>query len=284
MRPSRRRSDRRKSGSSEPKHREGSRFERGCHAVAEADDIAALLAAVRPLDGVSTAPVRSGAAGFDARASATTWILEEGLKVLATRDRQRIVDSWGVPRRNLCPSLVTDGGCDVRIRHAVIAGAARVALLDWLPLSRTDLAVYETGLFRGTPVRALTLLVRPPTIWSIDEALVADHLFPRGRGFEPERFDAIEEYARGRLGRKQLTRLREATARVERQLPVEGFPRASATIGAGCTVIARDDEWCATIAALQLARYASSALVDRVAAASPREIAGGVGAHPASTP
>ncbi len=234
-------------------------------AVAEADGIAALFAAVRPLDGVSPSPARSGAARFDARASATTWILEGGLKLLATRERQRIVDSWSVPHRNLCPSLVTDGGCDVRIRDAVVTGVVRVALLDWLSLSRTDLAVYETGLFRGTPVRALTLLVRPPTIWSIDEALIADHLFPRGRGFEPERFDALEQYARGRLGSEQLTRLREATARVERQLPVERFPRASATVGAGCTVIARDDEWCATIAALQLARYASSALIDRVA-------------------
>ena len=83
--------------------------------VAEANGIAALFASFRPCDGVSAAISRSGPTAFDANISATTWILEAGLKLLEPRERHRIVDSWSVPRRNRCSSLITDGGCEVRI-------------------------------------------------------------------------------------------------------------------------------------------------------------------------
>ena len=51
------------------------------------------------------------------------------------------------------------------------------------------------------------------------------------------------------------------------QVPVEGLPTASATVAAGCTVIANDDDWCAAIAARELALYATSAHVAREARA-----------------
>ena len=47
------------------------------------------------------------------------------------------------------------------------------------------------------------------------------------------------------------------------QLPVDGLPVASATVAAACSVIEVDDAWCTAIAAQQLARYATSALVAR---------------------
>ena len=265
IRPSRRRSDRGAGDSFEPPHRDGQRAGLRPHAFAETNSIAGLFAAVRPCDGVSASISRGSTTGFDAGASATTWILERGLKLLDPRERRRIVGSWSVPHGNRWPSLITDGGCDVRISDAVVTGAVRVALLDWVPLSGDDLAVYEAGLFGEAPANALTLLLRPPTIWSIEEALIADGLFPRGRRFEPARFDALERYARGLLGSEHLARLRDAAARVGQRLPVERFPGASITVAAGCDVVARDDEWCASIAAQQLARFATSALIDRLA-------------------
>jgi hypothetical protein len=265
MLPSRCRSGRGANGSSEPPHREGQHAGLRPDAFAEANGIAALFAAVRPCDGASAVTARSSLRGFEAETSATSWILERGLKLLGPRERQRIVDGWGVPHRDRSPSLITDGGCDVRIGDSAVTGVVRGALLDWVPLSDNDLAVYEGGLFREAPANALTLLLRPPTIWSIDEALISDHLFPRGPRFEPARFEALERHARGHLRSEHLARLREATARVEKQLPVERFPGASATVAAGCAAIARDDDWCAAIAARQLARYATSALIDRAA-------------------
>ena len=245
-------------------------------ALAEVRGLTALLASVRPCDGVSIAISRSRPK-FDANASPTTWILETGLRQLDPTERQRIVDSWSTPRWTRWSSLITDGGCDVRIGDVAVTGAVRGALLDWLPVSGNELAIYETGLFRQAPANALALLVRPPTIWPIAEALIADRVFPRGPVFEPARFDAVERYAYGRLQCAHLARLRRSVARIGTQLAVERFPNASDTVAAGCASIAHDDEWGAAIAARQLARYVTSAFVGReaLARASPRSAGSG---------
>ena len=94
--------------------------------------------------------------------------------------------------------------------------------------------VYEGGLFRDAPTHAIALLVRPPTIWALDEAIDAERLFPRGARFAPERFAAIEHHAYGRIRAEHLARLRRAVARIVAQLPAAGLPVASATIASGC--------------------------------------------------
>jgi len=254
----------------EPPRRERRHRATGLYVVGGTNESATFFPAVRPCDDVVTAYARRSVPEFDARASVTTWIVGEGLKLLDRGERQSIVDSWRVPHRDSRASMIADGGCDVLISGAIVTGAARVALLEWLPLSHTDLAVYEGGLFRECPANALTLLVRPPTIWSTDEAVIAEGLFPRSPEFEPARFEALEQHAHGRLEREHLARLRDAVAKIEAQLPVEGLPLASATVAAGCSVIADDDERCAAIAARQLVRYATSALVAHEAQARER--------------
>ena len=165
--------------------------------------------------------------------------------------------------------LICDEGCDVPIGAG---GALRDALLEWLPLSRTDLAVYEGGLFADEPAGALALLLRPPTIWSLEDAVVVDGLFTRTERFDADRFDAIRQLTRRCVQSEHLERVRRAVARFERKLPVEGLPHASAIVDAGCAVIATDDNSCAELAAQQLARYTSSAFVARamVLPASPK--------------
>jgi hypothetical protein len=256
----RRATDRRELPRREPRQRETGIAVRG-----EVNGIASLFAAVRASDDVSEAFACRSVSAFDPRATVTAWIVEEGLKLLDPAERQRVVAGWRIPRQDSWASMIADGGCDVLIGGAVVTGAVRMALIEWLPLSRDDLAVYEGGLFRDVPAKALTLLVRPPTIWSIDEAAIADSLFPRGPRFEPGRFDALERYACRRLGGEHLARLRDAAAKIEMQLPIEGLPVASATVAAGCAVIANDDDWSEAIAARQLARYATSARVAREA-------------------
>lgn len=268
MRPSRRRSDRGVDDFPNSQRRRAQRAGLRVDASAASDGIAGLLAAVRPCDGVSASLSRSSVAAFDANASATTWILAAGMELLDSRERMRIVDAWSAPQRNGWPSLITDGGCGARVGAATVTGALRVALLHWAPLAGDDLAVYETGLFREAPANALALLVRPPTIWSVEEALAADRVSPRGQRFVAARFDALERYARGHVRSEHLSRLRGAAVRIESQLPVARFPRASSTIAAGCAVVRGDDEWCAEIAARQLARYASSAFIGREASAT----------------
>jgi hypothetical protein len=247
----------------EPPRRERRQRETGPDVRGEANGVDSLFPALRSCDDLSEASACRGVSAFDPRASVTSWIVEEGLELLDPAERQRVVDRWRIPRQGSSASLIADGGCDVLIGGAVVTGAVRMALIEWLPLSRDDLAVYEGGLFRDVPANALTLLVRPPTIWSIDEAVIADSLHPRGPRFEPSRFAALERYARGRLGTEHLARLRDAAAKIELQLPIEGLPFASTTLAAGCAVIADDDDWSEAIAARQLARYATSARVAR---------------------
>ena len=151
--------------------------------------------------------------------------------------------------RDVSP-LVVDGGCDVRLRGSDHTEDVRVALLEWLPIAWTELVVYESGLFRDDPARSLALLVRPPTIWSIREAVIATRLHCRAGRFEPEQFAALVRHAGSRLGSVHLARLRDVAARIGRQVPVEGLPCASATVVAGCAAISSDDEARASIAAM----------------------------------
>lgn len=141
--------------------------------------------------------------------------------------------------RSLAP-LVVDDGCDVRLRGGV-QDAVRVALLEWLPLTTSELRAVEAGRRHDAPAHALAALVRPPTIWTMGEALAAA--------------------SRTRLDDEHLRRLRGVAARLERQLPVTGFPVASAAVARGCAAVAADDDVCATVALALLARYAASALV-----------------------
>ncbi len=157
----------------------------GCDEVVGAGAAADLFPSVRRSDDSPAALAGRRMPEFDAHASPTTWIVGQGLKLLDPAERQGIVEGWRAHRRGCWPSLVVDGGCDVRIGTRVVTDRVRTLLLEWLPLAPGDLAVYEGGLFRRSPADALTLLVRPPAIWSIDEAVAAGRLTPRGRPVRP---------------------------------------------------------------------------------------------------
>jgi len=205
-------------------------------------------------------PASRRARGFDARVSATAWLIGAGLDSLDQDRRQEVMQGWSAYRDH-GPRLVGDGGCDVRLGRGGVAPAERAALLAWLPLTDRELAVYEGGLFEAAPAHAIALLLRPPTIWALDEAVEAERLFPRRSRFAADRFAAIERYAHDRIGAEHITRLRRAVARIAAQLPVAALPVASAIAVSGCAVIADDDRRGRAVVARQLARYASSALV-----------------------
>ena len=238
--------------------------------VGPVDEIAALFPPVRRCDPAVPRPARRRAPAFDACASPTAWIVAEGLALLDDAGRRRVTDGWRSRRRGPGAGLVVDGGCDVRVGRVPLGPAAREALLQWLPPSRLELTLFDGGLFADDPVGAIALLVRPPTIWPLEEAVRAERLFPRGPLFEPERFAALELYARGHVRENHTVRLRGAVRRVAAQLQVAGLPTASATVAAGCALIATDDDRCRAVAARQLARYASSTVVGVAAGSGDR--------------
>jgi hypothetical protein len=132
-------------------------------------------------------------------------------------------------RLRMLSPLVVDDGCDVRVRGGV-QDAVRVALLEWLPLTASELCAVEAGLEDDRPAYALAAIVRPPTIWTACEALAAA--------------------STTHVDDEHLGRLRATAARLERQLLVAGLQ----------TAIAADDV-CAAVARTVLARYAASAFV-----------------------
>ena len=117
--------------------------------------------------------------GFEARASATAWLIGEGLEALDPDRRRDVRQGWS-DYRDHGPRLVGDGGCDVRLGRAAVGPTERAALLAWLPLTERELAVYEGGLFEDAPAHAIALLLRPPTIWPSTRRCYAERLFPRG--------------------------------------------------------------------------------------------------------
>ena len=224
------------------------------------DDLALVFPSPRLGCTAATTLARRRTLGFDARASVTAWLIGAGLEALDPDRRRNVIEGWNAYRDH-GPRLVGDGGCDVRLGRGGVGARERAALLEWLPLTDRELAVYEGGLFEDAPTHAIALLVRPPTIWALDEAIDAERLFPRGARFAPERFAAIERHAYGRIRAEHLARLRRAVARIVAQLPAAGLPVASATIASGCELVADDDGRARAVVARQLARYASSALV-----------------------
>ena len=234
------------------------------------DDLAVVFPSRRLGCTAATSLARRRALGFDARASVTAWLIGEGLEALDPDRRRSVIEGWNAYRDH-GPRLVGDGGCDVRLGRAGVdgagaGGAARVAAAHGP----------RAGRLRGRAVRGRAgpcdRAARPS----------ADDLGPR-RGasppsgcsraearFAPERFAAIERHAYGRIRAEHLTRLRWAVARIAAQLPAAGLPVASATVASGCALVADDDARARAVAARQLARYASSALVGACARKSGR--------------
>lgn len=161
--------------------------------------------------------------------------------------------------RSLAP-LVVDDGCDVRIRGGHHADRVRVALLEWLPLTRSVLLPYEGGA-DSDPAEVLAALVRPPTIWTTCAAVAAARQVDWQGTTRREQCDARTAYALAQVRAEHRQRVRSVAARFGRQLPLEGVPHASAMLAAGCASVALDDRACAVVAATQLARYAASAFV-----------------------
>jgi hypothetical protein len=224
------------------------------------DDLAVVFPSPRLGCSAATTLARRRALGFHVRASATAWLIGAGLEALDPDRRRNVLDGWNAYHDH-GPRLVGDGGCDIRLGRSGVESGERAALLDWLPLTDRELAVYDGGLFEDAPIHAVALLVRPPTIWALHEALEAERLFPRGARFEPVRFAAVECHACGRIRPEHLARLRRVVARIATQLPMAGLPVASATVASGCALVAADDAHARAVVARQLARYASSALL-----------------------
>lgn len=228
-------------------------------ALAEAHDLAALFPGVRPCDAVLEAYAASTASELDpAEPAVPVDAVEAGLLLLSAAERRRLVDTWVAAYHDRWRRIVEPVDDVQLVERAVTAGAVRMLLLEHRPLPAALFALLEGGTFRHYPANALTLLVPPPAVWSMDEACAVLLLLPRPARFDPGWFDAVEGHAGGCVGPEHVERLRRAGSRIAAQLPVVGLPRATETVAAGIAEIDADEGWAGAIAARLLALYASS--------------------------
>jgi len=244
--------------------------------LAEAHDLAALFPEVRPRDAIFDAFAERAAATLDPDGPRpTTDLIEEGLTLLDDGERRRIVESWSLVYPDRWGALVADGGSEPLIWRAVVCGAVGVAILERCPSPTMAFLPYEGGFHQDVPANALTLAIQPPSVWSIDEAVVAASLHPkRSKDFDPDWFDATADYGARSMRDGHRLRFRSAVGRIEAQLPIVGLPNATQLVRDGCVVLLGDDGWCNAIGGRLLALYADSPLVERELAAQARHRAG----------
>jgi hypothetical protein len=183
--------------------------------------------------------------------------VEEGIALVSTADRRRLIEGWATSYPDRWEAIVGLVGDTDLAERAVVAGTVRVTILDHRRLPAAAFAPLEGGTFRKLPANALTLLVPPQAVWSMDEACVTLRLLPRSDVFNPAWFEAVERHGEGCVGPEHVERLRRAGARLATQLPLHGMPRATATLREGIRVIDTDEGWAEAIAVRLLALYAS---------------------------
>ncbi len=230
--------------------------------LAEANEIAALFPSVRPDDAVFSAYAEQvGAALASTGPAAPVEVVENGLRLLDDEERRRVVGRWALSYPDRWRRIIDLAGEPALVERAVVAGAVRVTLLENRPLPPEVLTPLEGGALRHLPTQALALLVAPPAVWSIDEAVTTLTLFPRRGGLDAAWFETVERHAASCVGTEHVARLRAACRRVARQFPMAGLPRASEIAAAGCSAILTDNVQAKSVCALLLTVYVASPMV-----------------------
>jgi hypothetical protein len=207
---------------------------RELHVLAEVHDLALLFPFVRPKgSAIETFAERIAAMIGDEPRHATPTEVAEGVRLLSPGERRRLVRSWtgrypGRWRR-IC-SVVGDAAL---VERTLVASAVNAAVADRVVCPSGVVAELEDGGLERSPAAALALAISPFAVWSYEEVL--------GRK-EPA------------VTGEHTARVRAQARRLRRRLPFDGLPRASATLGHGCDLVA-DDAVAAGVARLLFEAY-----------------------------
>jgi hypothetical protein len=233
-------------------------------ALAEAQDISALFPRVRPRDDVLDAFAERVARELepdDPRVPPDR--VEEGVALLDERERRRIVDDWTRKYPDRWSSLCGAAGDIALTERAVVASAVRGAISERRPPHRRLLSLLDA---MPTPMSAcgvLGVVLAPPLVWDRDDAiLLAD---AAGSPEDPQRFLALaHRLGNGRVEEWHVGRVRELAGRLGDELPIDGLPRASALLEAGCLETGEDEDAAVGLAGFLLASYALAIAMGKV--------------------
>jgi hypothetical protein len=208
---------------------------RELHALAELHDLALLFPGVRPEGEAIEAFADDLAASMrDEPRDSTAAEVAEGVRLLSSGERQRLVRSWASDHPDRWQAICSIVGDEAVCEQTLISSAVRAAVADRIVCPSDVAAELEDGALEHSPGGALALALSPPAIWSYEEAL------------RPNDSPAT---------RRHIRRVRQQAERLCRRLPFEGLPRASATLRSGCDLIAADEEAARGVAELIVETY-----------------------------
>lgn len=179
--------------------------------------------------------------------------LEHGLALVDGEARRRVIELWAVPYADRWASLVHASGDADAAERALLAGALRAAIAERQPTPRELVEPLEGGALRRSPFAALSAVLPPMFVWSVDELRAAQVAASQQR--KPRHgMDAVEEVAYALMTFPHVERTSAMAARLAAELPFAGLPEASRTLAHACDEVDRSlDAARATTAALLIA-------------------------------
>jgi hypothetical protein len=219
---------------------------------------------VRPRDPIFEAYAEQVAAALDpADPSVPIDAVIKGVELLDEAERGRIVHEWVRVYPDRWASVCSAVGDVSLVEKAFVASAARGAISERRPIPRTLVTLFEDGKLRRSPAAALGLVLAPALIWNRDAAIVFRHEMGRAEHLSPTNFNWAISLACTYVGDEQVERVRVASQRLARQLPVADLPTASDTLSRGCEIVISDDACASELAGVLLVAYAQSEALDR---------------------
>ena len=185
--------------------------------------------------------------------------VDEAIETLDAEESARIVESCIALRCAEWSALAALCGSERDAVAALLGGSVAAGIRDHRPAERryVELAEHSDEL-SADPFEALALCLDGSQLWAREEGLEAEQAIDA----IPDRVDddvyercwheALELIAARRTTDWHGRRLARLVERIERQLPFDGFPRASAAIKAGCNQFAADEPFRRRLAATLL--------------------------------
>jgi hypothetical protein len=190
-------------------------------------------------------------------------LVTNGVKLLNDAERHRIVHEWVDVYPDRWASVCAAVGEVSLVERAFVASAVRGAISERRPVPRTLVTLFEDGKLRRSPAAALGLVLAPALIWNRDAAIVFRHEMGRAEHLSPTNFNWAISLACGYVGDEQVERVRVASQRLARQLPVADLPTASDTLSRGCDIVTSDDACASELAGVLLVAYAQTEVPHR---------------------